>query len=138
MFDNTTGPWSFFRPWATEGWNFMGWECPSGATFEQEEHAAWREAVLDTIEFMFWVSKGDVISLIDMVNEVDFKARFRDMRLFTPVRKLNLLEKRCGIGRKLAIQTFNATRGKRKRDWISSAVTRKSEYFGERDDRSPF
>ena len=137
MFENTQGPWSFFRPWATEDWNCMGWKCPSGDTYEQEEHAAWREAVLDTIEFIFWARRGGVESLINMIHEVSFKARFRDMRLFTPVRKPNLLQKRCGRGRKLVVQPFN-TAWRRQTFFVSSAVTRKSEYFGERDDRSSF
>lgn len=116
----------------------MGWMCPTDDTFEHEEHVAWRQALIDTIEFMFWMRKGGVVPLINTLHEVSFQTRFRDMRLFTPIWKQNLLEKR-GIKKKLVIQPFDTTiRRPGRYSPRSHAATRKSEYFGERDDRSPF
>ena len=110
----------------------MGIKLPSGETFEKEEHVAWKEAVLDTIAFMFWARKGDVISLINMIQETNFQTRFYDMRQFTPVQNKNLLIRR-GINRGLFVNPFDKTVRVRALPY-NCATTHKSEYFGERDD----
>jgi hypothetical protein len=137
MFMDAAGPWKFFRPWAMAGWTLYGWKIPSGETYEQLEPAAWREALLDAVDFMFWMRRGDRISLINMVCEINFHTRFRDMRLFTPFAKPNLLVRR-GIKRKLAITIQPFVRPIRAPGVPCVDDCRKSEYFGEREDRSPF
>jgi hypothetical protein len=132
MFNNTVSPWKFFRPWALKDWSFMGIKFPSGETFEKEEHVAWKEAVLDTIAYMFWARKGDVISLINMIQETNYQSRFHDMRLFTPVPKKNMLVRR-GIKTELFVNPFDTTVRMRGLPY-NCATTHKSEYFGERDD----
>ena len=132
MFNDTASPWKFFRPWALKDWSFMGIKFPCGETFEKEEHAAWKEAVLDTIAFMFWARKGDVISLINMIQETNYRTRFHDMRQFTPVQKQNLLVRR-GINMGLFVNPFDKTVRVRSQPY-NCDTTHKSEYFGERDD----
>jgi hypothetical protein len=130
--DILTGPWIFFQPWKMATWEFFGYKAPGGDTYEQLEPEAWREALLDVVEWMIWANKGNRMRLINMVCEINFHTRFLGMRQYTPFAKENLLAKR-GIKRRLAIKPFDQT--VRARGFIlASAPTHKSEYLGERDD----
>ena len=131
MFGDTnalTGPWNFFHPWTAAD--------ITTTEYARLEPEAWREALLDTIESMAWTGIGERRRLIDALNEADFSTRFRDMRLYTPFHKENLLAKR-GIKRKLVILPFDETVRRRCPASLLDTVTcttHKSEYFGERED----
>jgi hypothetical protein len=130
--DILTGPWIFFQPWTLATWEFFGYTVQGGDTYEELESDAWREALLGVIDCMIRVRKGNCLLLIDMVHDINFRTRFRDMRRYTPYAKENLLVKR-GVTRKLDIRPFD--RSVRARNIINAShTTHKSEYLGERDD----
>ena len=132
--DPLIGPWKFFGPWASVDWSFMGWRSPNlSREYEHLEPEAWRSALLDVVEYMFWARSGDRVALINIICETNFHTRFRDMRMYSPFQKENLRTKRSL--KRLAVDPFIGTVRKRGRcSFPDNCSTRKSVYFGEKDD----